>query len=98
MKFRPQNLPKFFIMRERLKTGKLFNYNWQDRTKYVLIGDTVNKRVLRNIFGQLHYRACHAPIAVQKRWGGAYRRFRRMHLPDRGSMNFLNNWTAHSWL
>jgi hypothetical protein len=85
-------------MKERLQVGKTFNYNWQERTNWYPVGWGFNRRVIGKIFGQLHYRAYHAPKPVTKRWMKSYKAFERKHLPLNGSMRFLNTWTAHSWL
>ena len=98
MRFRPQHLSGGLIMRERRQTGRTFNYNWQERTRWYPVGWKFNRQVIGRIFGHLHYLALHAPKPVQTRWRPAYRAFERRYLPMKGSMRFLNTWTAHSWL
>jgi hypothetical protein len=98
MRFRPQAVSTAFIMRERLQTGRVFRYNWVERNSWYPAGWGINRRAIGRVFGQLHYRACHAPQPVQQRWSSAYRTFTRRHLPEFGSQRFKNNWTAYAWL
>jgi len=97
-KFRPQDLPKHYIMKQRLKYGRADNYNWQTRVKWYPAGWGFNKKVLGTIFGRLHYLACHAPTPVQKRYQRAYRALEARLFPARASMRYANKYSAHSWL
>lgn len=99
-KFRPQDLPKSFIFKQRLKHGGSENYNWQTRVRWYPAGWQTNQISISRKFAQLHYRACHAPAAVQKKWQAAYSVFCRKHLAGQGkpSMRYLNNWTCCAWL
>ena len=42
-KFRPQEVSKVSVMKQRLKYGRTDNYNWQTRTKWVPAGYTKNQ-------------------------------------------------------
>lgn len=99
-KFRPQEISKLDVMRQRLKTGRSENYNWQSRVEWYPVGWGVNKRTIGRLFSRLHYLACHAPQPVQHRWRSAYRTFMNRHFGAAGqaSMRYLNKWSCHSWL
>lgn len=99
-RFRPQDLPKSYLMKQRLKTGRSENYNWQTRVKWYPAGWTYNKKVIGDQFGRLHYLACHAPTPINKRWWKAYDNFMAKHFRTRGkaSMRYLNTHSCHSWL
>jgi hypothetical protein len=99
-KFRPQDLSKTFVMKQRLKHGRSDSYSWQTRIEWFPVGYKLNKKTIAKQFGKLHYLACHAPKPVALKWKAAYNLFEKKHLADGGkaSMRFLNNWTAHSWL
>jgi hypothetical protein len=98
-KFRPQDIDTKYIMKERLKTGRYENYNWQTRIKWYPAGWKTNQISIGRRFGQLHYLACHAPLPIQKKWKQAYKTFCSKHLPHHNSsMRFLNQYTAHRWL
>jgi hypothetical protein len=99
-KFRPQDLTKTFIMKERLKYGRSDNYNFQTRIEWYPVGYKLNKKTIVKQFGKLHYLACHAPEPVAKKWKSAYNQFEKKYFASSGnaSMRFLNTWTAHSWL
>lgn len=99
-RFRPQDLPKSYIMKQRLRYGRTDTYNWQTRVKWYPVGWGLNKRVIGDIFGRLHYLACHSPKPVRQRWRKAYKAFEAKYFASRGkaSMRYLNNRTAHAWL
>lgn len=99
-KFRPQDLPKSFVMKQRLKYGRTDSYNWQTRVKWYPAGWRLNKQTLGNIHSRLHYLACHAPEPVSKKWAKAYKVFMNKHFGDSGkaSMRYLNTYSAHSWM
>ncbi len=97
-KFRPQDLPKSYIMKQRLKTGRSDCYNWQTRVEWWPCGYGSNKISIARRFKKLHYLACHAPKPVQKRWAPAYQAFYKKHFGVNGSMRYLNTWTCHAWL
>lgn len=98
--FRPQDIPTSYVMRQRLKTGRSDNYNWQTRIKWYPAGWGYNKRVLGGIHSRLHYLACHAPGPIRKRWSHAYNAFQAKHFGFRGkaSVRYLNTWSCHSWM
>ena len=99
-KFRPQDLPKSYIMKERLKTGRSNNYNWQSRVEWYPANWSKHKQMFARRFARLHYLACHAPGPVKKRWWKAYDNFMAKHFGTKGkaSMRYLNKRSAHSWL
>jgi hypothetical protein len=99
-KFRPQDLPKSFIFKQRLKHSGSENYNWQTRVRWYPAGWQPNQLSIGRRFSRLHYLACHAPAAVQKKWRPAYQAFERKHFGNlgRASMRYLNTWSCHSWL
>ena len=99
-KFRPQDVSKRFIIKQRLRTGRSDNYNWQSRVKWYPAGWGFNRRVLGDIHSRLHYLACHAPKPVQQRWRATYKNFMDKHFGDAGqaSMRYLNTWSCHSWM
>lgn len=99
-KFRPQDISKRYIIKERLRTGRSDNYNWQSRVKWYPAGWGFNKRVIGGMHSRLHYLACHAPTPVQKRWRKTYANFMAKHFGDAGraSMRYLNTWSCHSWM
>ena len=99
-RFRPQDISKKYIMRERRRTGRVENYSWQTRHKWYPAGWRPNHISISRRFGQLHYLACHAPEPVQRRWRQAYQQFCNQHLAARGraSRRYLNTWTCHAWM
>ena len=58
----------------------------------------LNQQMLGKIFMYLHRRACYDNDVVRLRWKRAYGRFHARHLPNNGSINFLNTYTAHRWM
>ena len=99
-KFRPQEISKSYIIRQRLKTGRSDNYNWQSRVEWYPAVWSKHQQQFARRFARLHYLACHAPMPIQRRWQSAYRRFMNSHfgVSGRASMRYLNKWSAHSWL
>lgn len=98
-KFRPQDTPKSFIIKDRLKYGQADNYNWQTCAKWYPAGWRLNKQVIGNQHSRLHYLACHAPDPIKKKWAQAYKVFYKKHFGTlNGSMRYLNKWSTHSWL
>lgn len=99
-KFRPQDIGKSYVMKQRLKYGRTDNYNWQTRIEWYPVGYSINKRTIAKQFQKLHYLACHAPKPVTMKYKLAYNQFENKYLASKGnaSMRFLNTWTAHSWL
>ena len=96
-RFRPQDISKKYIMRER-RMGIWVNYNWQTRDKWYPAGWKPNHVSISRRFGQLHYLACHSPEPVQQRWRQAYQRFCDQHIPSRASMRYLAAFTYDSRL
>lgn len=99
-KFRPQDLSKSYVMKQRLKYGRSDNYNWQSRVEWFPAGYKLNKKTISKQFSKLHYLACHAPAPVCKKWAPAYKVFMNKHFGDSGkaSMRYLNTYSAHSWM
>jgi hypothetical protein len=99
-KFRPQDMSKTYVMKQRLKYGKTDNYNWQTRIEWYPAGYGINKRTISRQFMTLHYLARHSPKPVAVKWRKAYNQFESKYFASRGkaSMRFLNTWTAHSWM
>lgn len=98
--FRPQDLPKAYIFKQRLAFGRSDNYNWQTRIKWHPAGWGFNKKVIGNMHSRLHYLACHAPKPIQKRWSKTYDNFQAKHFGSKGkaSVRYLNTYSCHSWL
>jgi hypothetical protein len=99
-RFRPQDISKRYIIRQRRITGVSESYNWQTRIRWYPAGWGFNKQVLGRVFARLHYLACHAPAPVQRQWRPAYNKFCDRYLAQKGraSVRYLNKYTAHAWL
>ena len=99
-RFRPQAISKLYIIRLRLKLGRVESYNFQSRIKWYPAGWGFNKKVIGQQFSRLHYLACHAPEPVAKQWQNAYNNFENKYFARKGkaSTRYLNKYTAHSWL
>ena len=87
----------YSVFRYRLQGGSSFS-SWRRRGPSIFASAPLNQRTLGDIFGVLHYKACHAPEAVQKVWRDAYDRFMERHRPSNASMRFANEFTADRWL
>ncbi len=100
--FRPQEHSKVHTIKLRRKGygNEWINYNFCNRVKWYPAGWGVNKRVLGNIHSRMHYLACHAPAPIQKKWRVTYNNFMIKHFgaAGKGSMRYLNTWSAHAWL
>lgn len=98
-KFRPMNLSKRYLLRER-RLGNFNNYNWHSRIQWFPVGYKFNKLTIAKQFRRLHYLARHAPISVTIKWNHAVTLFQNKYFASKGkaSMRYLNNWTCHSWL
>ena len=98
-RFRPQNLPGWYIMKQRLQTGQSDNYHWQTRVKWTPVGWKFNHRVIANQFQRLHYLARHSPAPVALQWAKTYKVFERKHFgTSRASVRYLNKHSCYSWL
>lgn len=99
-KFRPQDLPKRYVFKQRLLYGRSESYNWQTHVKWYPAGWGFNKKVIGNIYSRLHYLACHAPKPIRKKWVNAYDNFQAKHFGSKGkaSVRYLNTWSCHSWM
>ena len=98
-RFRPQDIPKSFVIKDRLKYGRVENYNWQTRVKWYPAGWNFNKKILGDMHSKLHYLACHAPKPIQQKYAKAYNVFYKRHFGSvNASMRYLNTWSCHSWM
>jgi len=99
-KFRPQDISKSYVMKQRLKTGRSENYNWQTRVEWYPAKWTRHQQQFARRFARLHYLGAHAPMPIRLRWRSAYLAFMKRHFGEGGnaSVRYLNRWTAHSWL
>ena len=98
-RFRPQELPKSFIMKQRLKYGRADNYNWQTRVRWLPAYMTKNQVSIFRRWQQIHHFASHTAKPAQH-WRVANRMFCKQFLGSEGkaSTRYLNTWSAHSWL
>ncbi len=97
--YRPQDLPKKFIMQERLLGGGRVNYNFCNRTKWYPAGWKFNKITLGKMHAKLHYLAWHAPKPIQKKYKKIYDNFSKIHFgSNRASVRYLNKYSCHSWM
>lgn len=87
-------------MKQRLKYGRVDNYNWQTRSEWYPVGYKLNHKTIAKQFQVLHHNACHAPSNVAVKWKQAYSVFMKKHFADGGiaSVRYLNEWTCHAWL
>jgi hypothetical protein len=98
-RFRPQDINKRYIIKQRLLTGRSENYNWQSRVEWYPAGYRLNKKTIVKQFGRLHYLACHSPKKVQQRWQKVYDHFHNRHFGTfNGTVRYLNQWSCHAWL
>jgi len=86
-------------MKQRLKYGRVDNYNWQTRSNWVPASFTKNQVSIFRRWQQIHHFACHTAKPAQH-WIIANRMFCKQFLGDSGkaSMRYLNTWSAHRWL
>ena len=98
-RFRPQAVSKSYIIKQRLHYGRTDNFNWQTRRTWTPVGMTPHQAGIVRRWQQIHHWACHAP-ACAPHWKKANDLFNQRHLGStgRGSMRYLNTWSAHSWL
>ena len=54
-RFRPQEIPKAFIFKQRLATGRSENYNWQSRVKWIPAGYKSNRRGILRRWQEIHH-------------------------------------------
>jgi hypothetical protein len=99
LRFRPQNLPLRFIVKERLQTGRTNNYNWQSRINWVPAGLTTNRVGILRRWQQIHHHAKHSYNTIPY-WNSAEKMFNKKFLAEGGkaSVRFLNTYTAYNWL
>lgn len=98
-RFRPQNIGKQYVMKQRRLTGRSESYNFQSRVDWYPVGWKLNHRTISRQFARLHYLACHAPAPIVQKWRPAYNTFYKKHFgSNKASVRFLNANSAHSWL
>lgn len=99
---RPQDIPKRYIIKERLRTGKSVNYNLIERSvfQWYPAGWRINRKTIGRQHSRLHYLACHAPEPVKKKWAKVYNKFQAKYFGQIGkaSVRYLNTYSAHSWM
>lgn len=98
-KFRPQEMPKSYIMKQRLKWGRSDNYNWQTRSNWVPACLKKNQISILRRWQQIHHFACHTAKPA-RHWVKANKMFEKQFLGTygKGTMRYLNKWSSHSWL
>jgi len=86
-------------MRQRRLYGRTDNFNWQTRTNWVPAGYTKNQISIIRRWQQIHHYSSHAPSCAPH-WKTAEKMFNKQFLGSegKGSMRYLNKWSAHSWL
>ena len=98
-RFRPQDISKQYVMKQRRLTGRSESYNFQSRVDWYPVGWKLNHRTISRQFTRLHYLACHAPDPVMLKWRPVYNTFYKKYFGSHhASMRFANKHTAHSWL
>ena len=98
-KFRPQEISKTYVMKQRLKYGRTDNYNFQTRSNWVPARFTKNQISIFRRWQQIHHFASHTKCPA-KHWVFANNMFCKQFFGSSGkaSMRYLNKWSAHSWL
>ena len=98
-RFRPQNIPKAHIFKQRLAYGRADNYNWQTRIRWLPVGLKKNQISILRRWQQIHHYASHAHSCLNH-WKVANKMFCKKHLGSEGkaSCRYLNTYSAHSWL
>jgi hypothetical protein len=100
--FRPHEKSVQSIMKLRRQgySNNWTNYNFVNRAKWYPAGWKYNQRVIGSMHSRLHYLACHAPAPVCRKWRATYNNFMIKHFGanGKGTMHYLNKWSAHSWL
>jgi len=98
-RFRPQDLPKSYVIKERLNYGRSNNYNWQSRVKWIPAGYKSNRIGILRRWQEIHHYSSHAPWCLPH-WKTAQRNFNTKFFGAGGkaSTRYLNTYSAHSWL
>ena len=98
-KFRPQEISKTYVMKQRLKYGRTDNYNFQTHSNWVPARFTKNQISIFRRWQQIHHFASHTKCPA-KHWVVANNMFCKQFFGSSGkaSMRYLNKWSAHSWL
>lgn len=97
--FRPQEIDKRWIMKERRMSGSTFNFNFQNRVQWYPAGFKSNRQGIMRRWQKIHHYSSHAPWCLPH-WKAANEMFHKKFLGTggKGSMRFLNTHSAHSWL
>lgn len=98
-RFRPQEIPKSYIFKQRLAFGRSDNYNWQSRVKWIPAGYKSNRIGIMRRWQEIHHYASHAPWCLPH-YKTANKMFHKKFLGSKGkaSTRYLNTYSAHSWL
>ena len=96
--FRPKDLPKSYIFKQRMAYGRNENYNWQSRVKWYPAGWKYNQKVIGDQFARLHYLAVHAPEPINKQYRKAYNNLHNKLFPKYASIRYSNTWSCDRWL
>lgn len=98
-KFRPQDISKAVIFKQRLAYGRADNYNWQTRIKWYPVGMTKNKISILRRWQQIHHYASHTKCPASH-WKVANALFEKNFLGSKGkaSIRYLNTYSCHRWL
>jgi hypothetical protein len=98
-RFRPQEIPKAYIFKQRLAFGRADNYNWQSRVKWIPAGYKINRKGILRRWQEIHHYASHAPWCLSH-YKTANKMFNQKFLGSKGkaSTRYLNTYSAHSWL
>ena len=98
-RFRPQDIPKSYVMKQRLHYKRVDNFNWQTRINWVPASMTKNQVSIFRRWQQIHHFASHTKCPAQH-WKVANEMFGKNFLGNAGnaSCRYLNTYSAHSWL
>jgi hypothetical protein len=97
-RFRPQDISKKYILKQRLRFGRSDTYNWQTRIRWYPVGWKLNHQTLGRIFGQLHYLGSHAPKPVRTKWYAREKLFLKSRIPFKSSIRYIEKFSAGRWL
>lgn len=96
-KFRPQEISKTYIIKQRLKYGRTDNYNWQTRSNWYPANMTKNQISIMRRWLQIHHYASHTERPAQY-WIRANQMFMKAHFPANASNSYSNKYSCHAWL
>lgn len=90
---------KRLTMSKKFRPISLGKFNWVSYDRYYPDHWRVHHQTLSKIFSRLHYLARHSPESVRKRHQLAYNRFVKQHFTrPMISMNYINTYSAESWM